>query len=349
MNYENLKVSHEIELAHMTIKNRIVRSATHSMLGNLDGSISKDELQMFEDLASNHVGLIIAGQFFVSHDSIAGPGSNELSDDWHIESASMIMDVVKPYHTTVIAQLNHAGARAYNEAPYGPSEISLEDGRKAREMTIDEINRVKGEFIDAAVRAKKAGFHGIQLHGAHGYLICEFLKPSVNKRQDQYGGNSQNRLRLMSEIIEGIKEACGKDYPIFIKIDSNDLEDADTYNRDLELMMPVIKSLDVEVVEFSGSEFATKKYSEHNYFLGRALEISKHADIKTMVVGGVRHFDDMENILDAGIDMVSICRPFICEPDFITKLMNGQEKSRCVSCGKCPAAGRDRCILNVKA
>lgn len=334
-------------LNNLVINNRIVRSATHSMLGNLDGSISNEELTMFEELASNHVGLIIAGQFFVSSDATAGPGSNELTSDSLIEAASRIMEVVKPYDTKVIAQLNHAGAYAYSPDPYGPSVIDLADGRQAREMTLEEIERAKDAFVLASVRAKKAGFHGVQIHAAHRYLLCEFLKPSMNKREDMYGGNSENRFRLVKEIIAGIKEACGESYPVFIKIDSNDLEDFDTYNKDLEVMMPELKALGIEAVEFSGSEFSTKKYKDHNYFLGRALEISKDVDIKTIVVGGVRNFGDMEEILSEGIDMVSICRPFICEPDLITKLKNGQEKARCVTCGRCPEAGRDRCILNV--
>ncbi|WP_240842229.1 NADH:flavin oxidoreductase [Acidaminobacter sp. JC074] len=348
MKFEELQVSSEIELGKLTIKNRIVRSATHSMLGNLDGSISEDELKMFKDLAENEVGLIIAGQFFVSGEATAGPGSNELTHDRHIESASKIMELVKPFDTKVVAQLNHAGAHAYSQTPYGASEMDLGDGRKARSITIEEIKRVKSEFIDAALRAQKSGFHGIQLHAAHSYLLCEFLKPSINKRQDQYGGDSENRFRLIKEIIEGIQEACGDNYPIFIKIDTNDLQEQETYNDDLENMMSEFRSMGIEAVEFSGSEFSGKKFADHNYFLDRAIEISKDKGIKTIVVGGVRHFNDMEAILSAGMDMVSICRPFICEPDFITRLIKGQEKSSCVTCRKCPQAGRDRCILRVK-
>lgn len=348
MYYEELRALKEVKLLNMTVKNRMVRSATHSMLGNLDGSISDEELDMFKDLAAHHVGLIIAGQFFVSKEAIVGPGSNELTEDRHIEGARKIMGVVKPFETKVIAQLNHAGSYAYNKAPYGPSEMKLSDGRVVRSMSVDEIKRVKDEFIEAAIKAQKSGFHGIQLHAAHSYLLCEFLKPSINKRQDQYGGSMENRFRLMKEIIEGIQSACGKTFPIFIKIDSNDLESNEVYTEDLKKMMTYLNLMDIEAVEFSGSEFSTKKYTDKNYFLERAVEISQDKGIKTIVVGGVRSFDDMENILSKGIDMVSMCRPFICEPNFITNLMNGQEKARCVTCRKCQEAGRDRCILNVK-
>jgi len=345
-NFENLQVSTPLELNNLTVKNRIVRSATHSMLGNLDGTISSAELKMFDDLASNEIGLIIAGQFFVSKDGIVAPGSNELVDDNHVTHAKKIMEVVKPYGTKVIAQLNHAGAKAYTEDPYGPSAYNLEDGRIAREMTLEEIESVKNAFVRAAQHAKDAGIEGVQLHGAHGYILCHFLKPSINKRTDLYGGSSENRFRIVREIVSGIKEACGNTYPVFIKLDSNDLEDPTTYTEDVKFMVKALKDLGIEAIEFSGSEFGMKKYSEHNYFLERAMELKGDVDVKTLVVGGVRNFEDMEKVLETGADLVSLSRPFISEPDLITRLMNGQEKARCVSCGKCFEAGEKRCILN---
>ena len=109
--FEEMKVFEEVKFNNITIKNRIVRSATHSLLGNLDGTISDEELDMFEELASNDIGLIIAGQFFVSPKGIVGPGSNELSEDSQIERASKIISRVRPYGTKVIAQINHGGAQ----------------------------------------------------------------------------------------------------------------------------------------------------------------------------------------------------------------------------------------------
>lgn len=345
-NYNELKTFNPLQLKHMTLKNRIVRSATHSMLGNLDGTISHDELDMFEALAANEIGLIIAGQFFVSKKGIVAPGSNELTEDRHIEHVKKILTRVRPYGTKVIAQLNHAGAKAYSKDPFGPSPIALEEGKKAREITKDEIESVKQDFIDAAYRAKQAGMDGVQVHGAHDYLLCAFLTPSFNQRTDNYGGTSEGRFLLVKEIIQGIKEKCGEDYPVFIKVNTNALEGNEQYTEDLKDMIPKLKALGVEAVEFSGSGYKYMKYTDHNYFLESAMAMKGDTDIPIMVVGGIRHFDDMEAVLDAGADMVSISRPFISEPDLITRLKTGQQKARCVSCNKCIIAGRKRCILN---
>lgn len=226
--FEEMKVFEEVKFNNITIKNRIVRSATHSLLGNLDGTISDEELDMFEELASNDIGLIIAGQFFVSPKGIVGPGSNELSEDSQIERASKIISRVRPYGTKVIAQINHGGAQAYPEDnKVGPSVIELEEGKQAREMRVDEIESVIEEFINAAYRAKLSGMDGVQLHCAHGYLLCEFLTPSLNKRTDKYGGTYENRFLIVKKIIQGIKNKCGADYPVFVKVNSNAAEEND--------------------------------------------------------------------------------------------------------------------------
>jgi 2,4-dienoyl-CoA reductase-like NADH-dependent reductase (Old Yellow Enzyme family) len=343
-----MKMFNEVQLENITIKNKIVRSATHSMLGNLDGTISEAELDMFEELAKNKVGLIIAGQFFVNNKGIVGPGSNELTNPVQMESASKILKRVESYGSRVIAQLNHAGALAYPDDQYGPSPLELAEGLKARMMTAEEIEAVKADFIKSAKLAKEAGFHGIQLHAAHDYLLCEFITPSFNKREDAYGGHADGRFKLVEEIIKGIKEACGDNYPVFIKVNANAEAENERYQEELKSMLKKFKKLGVEAVEFSGTGYKYMKYSDHNYFLETALAIKGDTDIPLMVVGGVRTLDDMTIMLDAGIDMVSISRPFISEPDLITKLVNGQEKARCVSCNKCIQAGPKRCILNVK-
>ncbi|SHO52456.1 NADH:flavin oxidoreductase [Anaerocolumna xylanovorans] len=341
-----MKVFSEIKLENMTIKNRIVRSATHSMLGNLDGTISEAELEMFEELAANEVGMIIAGQFFVSKRGIAAPGSNELSEDFHIDGVNRILPGIRPYGTKVIAQINHAGAKSYSEDKISASAIEFEPGKKAREMTIAEIESLKNDFISAAFRAKQAGLDGVQIHCAHDYLLCQFLTPSFNKRTDKYGGSSEGRFLIVEEIICGIKNKCGTGFPVFVKINTSAAEENELYVNDLKKMMPKFKLLGVEAVEFSGSNYKYMKYSDHNYFVEAAMEIKGETDIPVIVVGGIRGFNDMEAALDAGVDMVSMCRPLISEPDLITKLNSGQLKSRCTSCNKCFIAGKKRCILN---
>lgn len=342
-----MEIFNEISLKNMKLKNKIVRSATHSMLGNLDGSISDEELSMFQELAANHVGLIIAGQFFVSKKGIAAPGSNELTDELHVEKAKKIMERVKKYGTKVIAQINHAGAKAFGEEKISPSPIDMGTGKLSKEMTKEEIERVIKEFINAACLAKKSNFDGVQVHCAHDYLLCEFITSAFNKRVDEYGGDFDGRFLIVKMIIEGIKEKCGNDFPVFVKVNSSSAEENEQYINDMKKMMKELRNLEVEAVEFSGTNYKYMKYSDHNYFLENAIDIRGDVDIPIMVVGGIRNFNDMEKVFKRGANMVSMCRPFICEPDLITKLRNGQENAKCVSCNKCFVAGKKRCILKV--
>jgi len=202
------------------------------------------------------------------------------------------------------------------------------------------------DFIDAAYRAKLSGMDGVEIHCAHDYLLCEFLTPSFNKRTDKYGETYEGRFLIVKKIIQGIKNKCGADYPVFVKVNSNAAEENEQYTSDLKKMIPEFKRLGVEAVEFSGSNFIHMKYSDHNYFVESAMNIKGNTDIPVIVVGGIRNFEDMEAALEAGVDMISISRPLISEPDLITRLKNGQEKARCTSCNKCFMGGKKRCVLN---
>lgn len=129
-------------------------------------------------------------------------------------------------------------------------------GRRGKPL--EEIDQLVKDFSDASLLAKKAGFDGVQIHGAHAYLLCEFMKPSINKRADTYDESAENRFRLVMDIIKKIKSVCGFDFPVFLKIDVNDLDDREQYNEDLKIMLPLLKAQGVEAVEFSSSEFGTQ-------------------------------------------------------------------------------------------
>jgi 2,4-dienoyl-CoA reductase-like NADH-dependent reductase (Old Yellow Enzyme family) len=222
-------------------------------------------------------------------------------------------------------------------------------GAEAREVTLSEIEEIRDDFIRAAGRAKQAGFDGVQLHVAHGYLLCVFLDPGFNKRTDRYGGSAENRFRLTGEIVEGIKALCGDSFPVFIKLNSASSAGDTGYARDLSYFMAQFKRLGIEAVEISGPDFRDRKYNETLYYLETAAALRKPVDIPVALVGGVRSMDDIEQALDSGIDLVSFCRPFICEPDLVERLQSGVEASVCLSCSKCfgmAMKGGKRCVLH---
>lgn len=342
------KVLEPFCLNGLQLKNRIARSATYSYMHNKDGFTGDDEIGIFETLAKNQIGLIISGQIYVNSDGKISGEEPGLDDDALIPGLRKLTDAVHSRGAKTIAQINHAGARSDLSVPLSPSEMKLPDGRVTRGLSAEEIRRIEEDFVSAARRAKEAGFDGVQVHAAHGYLLTEFLSPATNSRSDLYGGSLQNRFRIVEEILSGIRAECGTDFPVFVKINSNREDDA-AYEAELRYFLNEFKAFGVTAVELSGYEWRAHKAGERSYYIRRAEKMRRLVDIPMMLVGGVRTLEDMEQVVDAGIDMVSLCRPFICEPDLIPRLIAGQEKSKCVSCSKCfglyTQTGR-RCILH---
>ena len=322
------KLFEPIQLKHLTCPNRIVRSATNDRMGQFDGTLTEDEIDQYRTLAENEVGLIISGHMFVSANGVASKWQNGINEDRFLPMLTKTADAIRPYAAKMIIQINHAGLKAI--PPYGGKGEPV----STHNLCAAEIAALENDYIDAAYRARQAGFDGVQVHCAHGYLLSQFVSPVSNHRSDQYGGNADNRFRMPAEIIAGIKARCGEDFPIFVKITSNVEQNDEDYAADLCRYCEICKELGVEAVELSRCDFKNFKGGVNPLFLERTVRIRKQVDISLIFVGGLRSFPEMQQVLDRGIEMVSICRPFLSEPDLITKLKAGK-KARCIACNKC--------------
>ena len=202
---------------------------------------------------------------------------------------------------------------------------------------MEEIHHIEQCFIAAAKRLQSAGCDGVQLHAAHSYLLSRFIDPTFNQREDEYGGTIENRFRMVEEIICGIHGACGKDFPVLIKVNvDTKAEDAEGYHRDMVWLLRRAKALGVELVEFSGVDFINLPKTATLYYLPQVKRLRAEVpDMPLSLVGGVRSLADMEAVIEAGIECVSLGRSLIAEPDFVTKELAGGEKSICVSCSRC--------------
>lgn len=312
----------EIRIGRNTVKNRIVRSATNDHMGYEDGTISDAQVQLYETLAKNDVGLIITGHISVSDRYRADAHQPLISDDRFIAGLKRIPEAVHKYGGIVYAQISQAGRKAY----LGSADIN--------EMTEQEIETVISEFIDGAVRIKKAGFDGVQVHLAHGYFLSNVLDDSVNHRTDAYGGSAENRFKILHTIIKGIKTKCGEDYSVIVKLCANNEIQGD-YDETLLYYAKELDALGVDAIELSGIDFMKKNRDEKSYYLREALLLKQNVDCPVILVGGLYDKETMQSVLNQGIDMISMARPFICEPDFVTKLKNGSTAAKCVRCFRC--------------
>ena len=338
------------EFAHLRLRNRIVRSATHDYVEDADGGVSKAQLQIYSTLAKNKVGLIFTGQMYVHLSGQAGSPQNSICDPALLPRLQELTRIVHENGSCIAAQLSHAGAKASSPDRKAPSTITLIEGKPAREMTFEEIAETREQFVKAAVLAQKAGFDGVQVHAAHHYLLSQFMTPSMNLRTDRYGGSGENRFRLCAEIIRGIKERCGEDFPVFIKLNSNIPVGDGNYEEELLADLILCRELGVEAAELSGYDFMSRR-NERTYYLERAARLRKESGLPIILVGGIRSTLDLERVGKAGIDLAAMARPLICEPDLAARMEEGPVTARCLSCNQCftlPTREGIRCILHHK-
>jgi len=342
-----------IKIGVMTVKNRFVRSATHDWLGEPDGAVSEKEIALYKTLAENEVGLIISAYSYMQHPlARASANQNALYSDEFIEGYRKIAEAVHPYGAKFIIQVVHGGrqtspALIEGQKPVAPSPVAKEEKRLPRELGPEEIVQIIDDFAAAMVRAESAGADGVQIHIAHGYLLSAFISPYTNRRQDQWGGSLENRFRIIAEIISKAKERLRPDFPILVKLNSTDGFAGPGYLtlEDVVLIAKKLEELGVAAIEVSGgiqeardsiSAVNIKNPEQEAYFRAAARAIKESVKIPVILVGGLRSYSVMEEIVKSGAaDMVALCRPFIREPDLVRQMKNGSPKATCISCNAC--------------
>lgn len=341
----------------MKLANRFVRSATYEGMATEDGSVAPKLTETMVDLAKGGVGLIISGHAYILPEGQAGPLQLGIYKDEHIDGLKTMTDSVHEAGGKIVAQLAHAGAQADKELiKQPPHVVSNFEGlsRSPRhELTKEDIQKLVNAFADAAIRAKTAGFNGIQLHSAHGYMLNQFLSPFYNRRTDEYGGAIENRSRVHLEVCHAIRNVVGNDYPVLIKINSEDYMEN---GLDLEDSMWVSKMLvdaGIDAIEVSGGTKYSGKYipsrtginkqGKEAYFKEAAVAFKKSVDVPLILVGGMRSFNVAEQMIQSGIaDYISICRPLIREPGLINRWRSGDmSPAKCKSDNLCFEPARE--------
>lgn len=339
-----------ISIGSLTIPNRIVRSATHDYRANPDGSVSEFEFELYTNLARGGIGLIVSGFIFVSESGRCSPGQLALLPSTDITSFRKLTAMVHENGGRIIAQLALGGRQTRRNLIPGPALVpSLLEGDSPadlKEMTPEDIEGTITDFVRAAYQSQDAGFDGVQLHAAHGYLLSQFLSPCTNRRCDEWGGGLNQRAKILLRMVGGIKETCGSDFPVLIKLNGDD--GGAPEGLILEESVQVGKLLEqagLDGIEVSrgikGSPQPTiangiKEESQEAYLLPLAGEMKKHVSIPVISVGGFRSASVMRRAIESGrCDLVAMSRPFIWEPDLVQKIRAGRERAFCVSCSKC--------------
>ncbi|MDF2987451.1 MAG: oxidase [Eubacterium sp.] len=247
----------ETKLGNMKLKNRFVRSATWENMATEEGLLTDPLIKIYEDLAKSDVGLIITGYANVLQEEKPNPGMMGIYSDKFVNEYQKLTNLVHEYGSKIIMQIAYGGTKTTYQTEeriiYAPSEIPERSTHTVgKAMTKEEIVIVENAFADAAKRIQEAGFDGVEIHGAHTYLINQFLSPYYNKRTDEYGGSLDNRMRFLNEIYGKIRKQVGQDFTIVIKLTSSEFFDGGLTFDDTRQICKKMEQIGVDAIEFFG-------------------------------------------------------------------------------------------------
>jgi 2,4-dienoyl-CoA reductase-like NADH-dependent reductase (Old Yellow Enzyme family) len=341
-----------VAIGSLTLPNRLVRSATWEGMCEEDGRPKPQLAELYRDLVRGGVGLIISGYTFVRADGKQLPGKMGIHTDELLPALTELTGAVHEAGGRIFCQLVHAGAQAsakvIGQAPLAPSAVQAPNYPEApRELSIAEIGELVSAFAESAGRAQAAGFDGVQLHGAHGYLINQFLSPLMNRRDDAYGGSLANRMRFLEEVCTAVRRQVGPDYPVAIKLTATDhLEGGFEFAEAMQVAQR-LEELGIDAIEISSGTAASGKETPVRQGIDRpeqeaynalyARRLKAAVGVPIMLVGGLRSGAVLQRLLQDGeADLFSLARPLIRQPDFVNRLRQDDDaRATCISCNGC--------------
>jgi len=338
-----MKIIHKLKLPCGTqLPNRIAKSAMSENMAIKNHAPGKAYYKLYRRFALGGVGLCISGNVMIDKRYLGEPYNVVLEDERHLDLFKHWASSCEGTDTALWMQLNHPGKqipRFLSQEPVAPSAIPLDPKMRAlfatpRALSHEEILDIIFRFAQAARLAKNAGFHGVQIHGAHGYLVSQFLSAKHNQRQDAWGGSMDKRMRFLIEVYQAMRKAVGAKFPIGVKINSADFQKGGFSQEEAILVCRTISDLGMDLIEISGGSYekpvmmlgqkeSTKK--REAYFLQYAADIKKVIKCPLMLTGGFRSLSAMQTALETGeIDVVGMARPLAIEPDLPRRLMQEQ-------------------------
>jgi len=333
----------------MILKNRAVMPAMGTSYGNADGTVSDRLVAYLARRAKGGTGLIITEVCAVDPRGKGFPNEIGAWSDAFIPGLSGLTEAIHREGGKIALQLHHAGRETFEQAaggiPEAPSAIpSAVLGQPCEEMSRERIAAVIEAFARAAARAKKAGFDAVEIHGAHGYLLNQFLSPFSNQREDEYGGAEENRSRFVLETLSAVRKAVGPDFPVIIRISADELIRGGYDLAFVQRLAPRLVAAGVDAIHCSVGVFSTpgtmsiaSMDTEPGFNLFRARAVKEAVNVPVIGVGRINDPELAEKALAAGdADLISFGRQHLTDPDFIAKAAAGnfEEIRRCVACNQ---------------
>jgi 2,4-dienoyl-CoA reductase-like NADH-dependent reductase (Old Yellow Enzyme family) len=333
------------------LKNRFGKSAMSESLGTVDNRMTAALPRLYRRWAEGGTGLLITGNVMVDRRHLGEPNNVALEDDRDLPLLRQWATEAGRDGTQVWMQINHPGRqviRFIDPDPVAPSAVPFRKDMQAmfatpRALTEAEIEDIIQRFANTARLAKLAGFHGAQIHGAHGYLVSQFLSPLTNQRTDDWGGTAEKRMRFVVAVYNAMRAATGKDFALSIKMNSADFQRGGFSEEESMQVAATLAGLGMDLIEISGGTYEQPEMSGGNvrtstrereaYFLKYAEAIRSHiGSVPLMVTGGFRSAQAMKDALASGAtDIVGLARPLVTEPDLPKRILAGENAKSVVA------------------
>ncbi|MBP6113823.1 MAG: NADH:flavin oxidoreductase/NADH oxidase family protein [Acinetobacter sp.] len=341
------QIAEQIQIRNTTFKNRVIKGAMSEALANTAGEPNHLHLGLYKAWAKGGLGCAITGNVMVDARAKNEPGVVIVETERDLAKLKQWADLGKQHGMVQLIQLSHPGRqcpKGLNKETVAPSAVPFSamlatTFATPRALREDEILDLIQRFATSAAICEKAGFEGVQLHGAHGYLISEFLSPLTNKRTDQWGGSIENRTRFLLEIYKAVRAATSENFIISVKLNSADFQKGGITEEEVISVFKAIDEAGIDLIEISGGTYeapamAGAKSNQRKestiareaYFLDFAEKIRKEVKCKLMVTGGFRTVQGMNAALESGAcDFIGIARPLAVETDLTDRLIAGQD------------------------
>ncbi len=322
-------LNHPIKIGNLEIKNRIVMPPMAIGKAADDGKVTSQIRDYYEEKSrGGYIGLIITEHSYVSAEGKAGKGQISIAGSEDISGLKQLVETIHKNGSNVMAQLSHAGGAAKSEITgkpvLGASAAAMpRTGYVPREMSLTDIQKVIDDFAAAAVRAKKAGFDGVEIHSAHGYLLNQFYSPLTNQRTGHYGAETlDGRLRLHLEIIHAIRESLGNDYPIAVRLGGCDYMEGGSTIQDCVSASKRLEQAGIDLLDISGGfcGYVRPGAAEQGYFSEMTQAVKKAVHIPVVLTGGIVEAKTAEQLLEAEkADLIGVGRAILKDSQWAEK------------------------------
>ncbi|ALQ10400.1 NADH:flavin oxidoreductase/NADH oxidase family protein [Pseudoalteromonas fuliginea] len=325
----------------LVLKNRIAKAAMEENLAQEDQTPSQILKNVYSAWAEGGAGLIITGNVMIDHLAMTGPSGLVLEKSTDITAFAELARLSQQNNCKVVMQINHPGRQVFKKMggkALSASSVALNMGKHShlfgvpKAMTKTDIDDVITRFTQTAQQAEKAGFNGVQIHAAHGYLLAQFLSPLTNKRDDKWGGSLQNRARLLLEITRSIKATCSLTFSVSVKLNSADFQRGGFEPSDAQVVVDLLNKLNVDFVELSGGSYEApamqgktgdqRTLAREAYFLEFAKAISQRSSVPIMTTGGISRLSIANNVIESGVALVGIATAIAYQPNLPNKWQN---------------------------